>query len=772
MKDAYKPKEQLLEELEDLRRRLAGFQTSEARDAWSAVESALRESEERYRELFENAHDVVYTHDLTGRFTSINKSAETITGYSRVEALQMTMAQIVAPEYMHVMRQMLDPTAGARSRHELEIIAKDGRRVAVEINTRFVMQGERLVGVQGIARDITDRKQVEEALRIQHEQQQTVLDSVPAMMVYTDVGGRVLRINKAAASLFNRPVSELEGRSIEIVSGPLAAVLLADYPAVIDMQRPMAGVMREVAHNGERRWLRMDTVPHSNDSGQVIAIIVFAVDVTEQKRAEQALRASETQFRALFELAPIGITRIDVHGRIIDCNRVAEEMFGYSLVEVQGKPFSILSHLDEIEDLTLRFNELVTGVRQRHEAELRFYRKDGTLIWANMSASIVRDAAGSPLFCIAAIENVSDRKRAEEALRQSNQRLSGWVTELEERNREISLLSEMGDMLQACRSIDEAHAVIARMARQLFVSDNGYVCVIGPGYSNLVEAVAVWGTPAGERFFNPDECWALRRGRVHLVQDPQLGLICKHMHRPADSAYLCVPMMAQGEALGLLHLSLPTHARLSEAKQRLAMTVAEHIALSLANLKLQETLRSQSIRDPLTGLFNRRYMEESLEREMRRAVRGRHPVGIIMLDLDHFKQFNDAFGHEAGDTLLREVGTVLQRSIRGEDIACRYGGEEFTLILPEVSLLDAAQRAEHIRDAFRGLSIQHRRQQLGTVTVSLGVAIYPDHGPTGDAVIRAADAALYQAKALGRDRVAVNSGGSAGIGSIEDLTRT
>ena len=196
------------------------------------------------------------------------------------------------------------------------------------------------------------------------------------------------------------------------------------------------------------------------------------------------------------------------------------------------------------------------------------------------------------------------------------------------------------------------------------------------------------------------------------------------------------------------------------------MTVAEHLSLALANLKLQERLRSQSIRDPLTSLFNRRYMEESLDREMRRAVRGSHPLSIIMLDLDHFKQFNDLFGHEAGDVVLREVGAVLQRSIRGEDIACRYGGEEFTLILPQVSLLDAAQRAELVRESIKRLNIEHRRTPLGPVTVSLGVAVFPDHGPNGEAVLRAADAALYQAKARGRDRVAMNP---AGPGSMVDL---
>jgi diguanylate cyclase (GGDEF)-like protein len=139
----------------------------------------------------------------------------------------------------------------------------------------------------------------------------------------------------------------------------------------------------------------------------------------------------------------------------------------------------------------------------------------------------------------------------------------------------------------------------------------------------------------------------------------------------------------------------------------------------------------------------------------------RYPVGIIMIDLDHFKRFNDAYGHEAGDGLLRLVGNTLQRSIRADDIACRYGGEEFTLILPEASLIDAAQRAESVRESIKALTMEYRRQHLESVTASAGVAIYPDHGPTGNTVLRAADAALYQAKSRGRDRVIVNQGGGA-----------
>jgi diguanylate cyclase (GGDEF)-like protein len=157
---------------------------------------------------------------------------------------------------------------------------------------------------------------------------------------------------------------------------------------------------------------------------------------------------------------------------------------------------------------------------------------------------------------------------------------------------------------------------------------------------------------------------------------------------------------------------------------------------------------------------------------MRRAVRSRQPVGIIMIDLDHFKEFNDTYGHDAGDALLRMVGQMLQRGVRAEDIACRYGGEEFTLILPEASLLEAAQRAEYLRQAVKQLPVLHRKQTLSPVTFSAGVAVYPDHGPTADAVLRAADMALYHAKARGRDRVSVNRAGGLFADGIEDFSQT
>lgn len=251
---------------------------------------------------------------------------------------------------------------------------------------------------------------------------------------------------------------------------------------------------------------------------------------------------------------------------------------------------------------------------------------------------------------------------------------------------------------------------------------------------------------------------------MHMMDETHGALRCGHVSPVANCGYICVPMMAHGEALGILHLQSPVNEGdlprpgrigLTEAKQRLAVTLSENVALALANLRLREKLRMQSIRDPLTGLFNRRYLEESLERELRRAARNQRTVGVIMFDLDHFKQFNDTFGHDAGDAILRELGAFLKKRSRGEDIACRYGGEEFTLVLPDTTLEATRQRAQSLREEVKHLSVQHRGQSLGAISASIGLAVFPTHGSNMENILRAADEALYAAKAAGRDQIMV-----------------
>ncbi len=193
---------------------------------------------------------------------------------------------------------------------------------------------------------------------------------------------------------------------------------------------------------------------------------------------------------------------------------------------------------------------------------------------------------------------------------------------------------------------------------------------------------------------------------------------------------------------------------LLETKQLLVAQVAEQYALSLVNLRLRESLRHEAIRDALTGLFNRRYMEESLRQEIRRAKRNGGYVGLIMLDVDHFKHFNDTHGHDTGDVVLQSLAKLIQEHIRGGDIACRYGGEEFLLILPETSLTTSVQRAQELLEEVRKLRIVYQGRYF-SITISLGVSAFPEHGAEIQELVNSADMAMYQAKNNGRDQAAI-----------------
>jgi diguanylate cyclase (GGDEF)-like protein len=331
---------------------------------------------------------------------------------------------------------------------------------------------------------------------------------------------------------------------------------------------------------------------------------------------------------------------------------------------------------------------------------------------------------------------------------------------LAERVNELDLLNLMGELFQSCLTLEEACSVIGRLAPRLFPTEAGAVFALHPD-RNVVEAVATWGVhPVDSAAFSPEECWALRNGRSHVVEDTASGVLCQHLPSPIPSAYLCTPLVAQPNSLGVLYVSsgrtdVAAPGSLSHDKQKLAEVVAAQLGLGLANVQLREMLRSQSIHDSLTGLFNRRYMEETLEREVHRARRGGRSMGILMVDVDGFKQQNDAFGHDGGDVVLRELAALLQRNLRKEDIACRYGGEEFVLVLPDASLDNAARRADQLRLAVKQMRVVHKALPLGPITVSIGVAAFPEHGRNREALIQAVDAALYQAKRQGRDRVAI-----------------
>jgi diguanylate cyclase (GGDEF)-like protein len=470
-----------------------------------------------------------------------------------------------------------------------------------------------------------------------------------------------------------------------------------------------------------------------------------------------------------------GVAITDASGESLYFNLAARNILG---INAGNAPTTVrthgatLFHLNDFAPLPENELPLVRALRGEvtRDEEL-FVRSsttsDGSIVC--MNARPLCDAAGNIVGGIAVFHDVGARKRAEQELLVTNQMLGAWVRELERRAAVSLLMNDMANLLQSCRTMDEFHAVVSRFAARIFEREPGAIFLVNSSRS-AIERVVGWDSApstAVDRVFPPDACWALRRGRMHRAGGDRLGPDCGHVAPGASGEYLCIPMMGQGEALGVLHVRLPHYqdasvqadlrAAMDESRLRTTIAVTEHIGLALANLRLRETLRMQAIRDPLTGLFNRRYMEESLGREVARAERSSSQLSAIMIDIDHFRDFNENFGHAAADVALRETCQLLAKLVRPEDIACRFGGEELVLIMPDTTAEQAAKRAEEYRVAISDQKLHYQGASLGAVTASFGVAAFPRHARSGDELLRGADDALYQAKRGGRNRVCTRS---------------
>jgi diguanylate cyclase (GGDEF)-like protein/PAS domain S-box-containing protein len=492
--------------------------------------------------------------------------------------------------------------------------------------------------------------------------------------------------------------------------------------------------------------------------------LIVGSEVSERQRLTIDLNEQTTYLDSLIQNSPLGIVVLDRKGSVELTNSAFEKLFQYERQELasidignMGAPDEETTDSAQLIPQIFAGNALHRTVRQR--------RKDGQILdlaLHGVPMLLNNEVRGAYLI----YEDVSEQIRAAELQRQHAESLNQLVKELELRTKQMTALNEMGSLLECSGTVKEACAVVANSIQKLFPEVPSGALYLFKSSRNLVEAVLRWGTVgcASEPTFAPDACWSLRRGQPHWSEHPGTGVSCRHLTESSTTECLCVPMVAQGNTIGILHLELESAAELRhdsgmegfrESHQRLAISVASQIALSLASLQLRETLREQSIRDPLTRLFNRRFLEESLERELQLASRKKQPLAVLFLDLDHFKRFNDTFGHDAGDMVLQSLADLFRTFFRATDLCCRYGGEEFAIILPESSSQDAGIRADALRSEVKGLRLQYKKQALGPLTLSAGVAAFPEHGSTSDELLKIADQCLYESKARGRDVVTV-----------------
>jgi diguanylate cyclase (GGDEF)-like protein/PAS domain S-box-containing protein len=514
-----------------------------------------------------------------------------------------------------------------------------------------------------------------------------------------------------------------------------------------------------------------------------IASSIFDRFVALRKGDLSIARERELYFHTMAEAIPEIIWTANPSGADDYFNQRCFDYTGLTLEQCQGSGWTVAIHPDDLPLCLEKWgNALRTG--DPYAVEYRMRAKDGTYRWFLARGNPIRDATGEIVKWFGTCTDIEDQKQNQQILEEqilertmeladTNARLQeeivekdrdrnqfdrqneNMMKELEKRSQRATMLAEMGELLQSCISLNELIAAALGFAPRIFPAVRGAVALLN-GSRSLADVIGSWADcqlPAME--FEATSCWALRTGHPHLVVAGDSTAPCAHA-AGVKNTYLCVPILAQGETLGILHVQATDEVPRLEASQlSFKTTFAGQLGLSIANIRLREALRTQSVRDALTGLYNRRYLEEILEREVRRATRASQSLGVLMIDLDHFKNFNDTYGHDAGDAVLRETGASLTKGIRAEDFVCRFGGEEFVVILPTANVEAACARAERLRLKMKELTVLHQGKSMGMLTISVGVAVFPEHGSSPKELMAAADAALYEAKRNGRDQIAV-----------------
>jgi len=257
---------------------------------------------------------------------------------------------------------------------------------------------------------------------------------------------------------------------------------------------------------------------------------------------------------------------------------------------------------------------------------------------------------------------------------------------------------------------------------------------------------------------DPQNCKAIRTGRHFVVNDVTKEPPCpSHFLLPSEGSYYCGPLLAGGSTLGSVRMEAAKDVWTSKRLQLLESYLSG-AASALSSLRSQEAMQKQANQDVLTGLYNRRFLEGYAQKQLAQSKRRERPLSLIMMDLDHFKNFNDLYGHEIGDRILRHFAKTITTSMRDTNVAARYGGEEFVVVLPDTDAKNCLLVAERIRKAVMRMIVPSKTEDpLPQVTVSLGVSAYPEHGSTFEELIQASDKALYESKRAGRNRTTVYS---------------
>jgi diguanylate cyclase (GGDEF)-like protein/PAS domain S-box-containing protein len=755
---------------------LAGYAFGQHRMMDKQVSFADRERQEvdrRYRTLLDGLDAGVVLQDATGAIIACNHAATRILGLTFDQMIGRTS---IDPRWRAVHEDGSDfpgtehpamvslQTGQPQTNVSMGVHKPDDTLTWISINARpLIREGETkpyAVVVSFI--DTTTAREIEANRANSEARLASIVELAADAVISTDEHFRIELFNRSAERIFGYEASEVKGLSIQQLVPPRFVERhgehLNGYKNLEAGNRRM-GEYREVVgfHKDGSEFPIEASIGRTEVNGRKLFNVILR-DIRERRQILAALATNEERFRELVTHAPVGIFQIAADQGILFANDMMAAIAGHTPAVLATQRVGDILHPDDRGHIGRAWRGAV-GAGRTFEAEFRIIRPEGETRWVSVTTVPVRDVHGRVLSYYGTVSDITEKRLAETELQEANIKLTTWLAEIEQRAQEMTLLNEMTGMLQGCMTIQEACDVFRFSAERLFAAESGALSLLRQGES-LLETVVVWGDhDCHQALFSKTDCWALRRGRMHVTDPGRGASACAHFRADVATNTVCIPLQAQGETVGVLHLAQPAEAGpFADTRIQLAQTVADSVALALANIRLRESLRNQSIRDPLTGLFNRRYLEETLARELHQAERSERPLAVIMLDVDYFKRFNDTYGHGAGDELLRKLGALLLTQVRGGDIACRYGGEEFALIMPGATQDVALRRAERIRQEVQALRLVIDGDEVGSLSISSGVAALGAGRQTPGALLGAADSALYEAKRAGRNRVFAAAG--------------
>jgi len=744
-----------------------------------SLDRRVRDSEERYQIISEMASDAAFSLKINPDRTTtpewVSNSFIEIGGYSIDDIRQAGgWKSIIHSDDHDAFQQLFDTLLSGKSvTGEFRFFQKTGRLIWVQVigQPRFDKKGLNVERIYGALRNITKLKLTKEILYRDQEELRALFDTAPIGMAITSLDFHLRSVNTTFCTMLGYPYRDLVGMTVRDITyaadlegeSRLFQKLVEGEFLNFEMEK------RLVTRSGRLLQATMHASLIRDSHGIPLHFVTQYVDISLHKENEKTLEESYITFSTVLNSLDAYVTVIDMDtDEILFANQKAVDTFGKI---ANKKCWQMLQPGQNIPCAFCNNQELASpdGLSMPVSIEENFYQKINA--WMEVRSQVIR-WIDNRMVRMEIATDITRHKRMEVEMHLLNGSLSESLLSLQERNREMVLLNKLSETLQGCKKTDEAYQTIGKIALELFHQQPGVLITLNPEN----QAMGV-GCRWGNLIYSQDEstlltCPVMKDQKTIVSLNPEEASSCSCVTRSAFKVpFLCTAIHDQGQPFALLHLefqdanpfnplevvsvnSTLQHQLTPREWEDLAMMTSSQLSLSLMNIRLNERLQLEAIRDALTGLFNRRYMDESLEREFSRALRHNHPVGVIMVDIDNFKSYNDQYGHGVGDSILKQIGAYLASHFRGEDTACRYGGDEIVIILPEAALEETTRRAMEINNDTHHLIFEENCFEQN-LTTSIGVAVFPQHGKTPAEVLEAADAALYRAKQTGRNRVVV-----------------